>query len=525
MNRALGVTALLVLTSLASGQAIYPTIPDWDSSDTPYSTGGAFADLDGDGWLDFVVSNGNDMRQERIAVYYNNGDGTLPATPDWQSGDTIYNGHLDVADVNGDGWLDVAVATLGSGSVGTFRPVRVYLNNSGTLSSLPDWSSSEVVPAFDCKFGDVNNDGRPDLAAATGWSYGTPHQYHNYVWLNVNGTLQATAAWTSADTWDYQGCHWVDADSDGWLDLVGSGTATETRCYRNLGGTLETTASWSTADSAGQDGIMVTSGDINGDGYRDLFCTDNTQLSGSGRFKQYSGLASGYFQTAYSWSYYDGYGSAVALADLNGDGHLDLATGAWWDKTRLFLNTGSGLTATPSWNSAGTSVVEKIVFGDIDKNSVRPVEESFPGGGGQHLFYLAYAPLQELTSIELDGTPLTPAQYTFSREHGWLTVSAAPATNLTVRYTVSTRLDMGVTNWDDSLGNYLYYNQLVTKGDANCDGLVNNADIPYFVMLLTDRAGYDAMLPDCDADTFCDMDDDGSVNNGDIPGFVAALTG
>ena len=49
------------------------------------STGAGLVDLDRDGWLDLVVANGNDMALQRLAVYYNRGDGTLPQTPDWQS--------------------------------------------------------------------------------------------------------------------------------------------------------------------------------------------------------------------------------------------------------------------------------------------------------------------------------------------------------------------------------------------------------------------------------------------------------
>jgi len=65
------------------------------------------------------------------------------------------------------------VATLGEFS--TKGPIaRVYLNHVGTLSSAPDWTADIIGNAFRCAFGDMNNDGRPDLAVATGWAYGTP---------------------------------------------------------------------------------------------------------------------------------------------------------------------------------------------------------------------------------------------------------------------------------------------------------------------------------------------------------------
>ena len=153
--------------ALAAGsvhaQEPFDSNPNWVSTDTQVSTGAALVDLDRDGWLDLVVANGNDISLQHLAVYYNRGDGTLPQTPDWQSDDTAYNGHLDVADVNGDGWPDVAVAVLGRFST-VGHAAKLYLNNQGVLSSTPDWQSDETSHAFGCAFGDVNNDGRPDLA-------------------------------------------------------------------------------------------------------------------------------------------------------------------------------------------------------------------------------------------------------------------------------------------------------------------------------------------------------------------------
>ena len=81
------LTALLLSALAAADEQAYNVVPDWISADTPYSTGAALVDLDRDGWPDLVISNGNDMRRERMAVYYNRGDGTYPTQPDWQSAD------------------------------------------------------------------------------------------------------------------------------------------------------------------------------------------------------------------------------------------------------------------------------------------------------------------------------------------------------------------------------------------------------------------------------------------------------
>jgi hypothetical protein len=506
------------------GQVIYHATPDWVSSDTPVSTGGALVDLDRDGWLDFVVSNGNDMAQQHVAVYYNLGDGTFPSTPDWQSSDFVYNGHLDVADVNADGWPDVAVATLGSGGTQTGPIARLYQNNNGTLSSTPVWSAPISGNAFGVGFGDMNLDGRPDLAIGTGWAYSPQASYRNYVHLNVGGALEATASWVSTDSYHYQGVVWVSAFNNGRLDLVGVSSRTNMRMYKNLGTILEATSSWYATDVTSPDSIMGTAGDVTGDGRRDLIIADNNQLSGgSGRFRQYNGSATTGFAKTASWAYFDGYCSAVALADVDADGDLDLATGAWWDSTRIFLNTGTGFGSSPGWSSSVTSVIEKIAFGDIDKNGLAPYTETIGAVSGQKLYYLSKQPIQEITSVRLDGTPLARSQYTFSREHGWVSVHAAPTTQLEVSYTYSSKLDMAITNWDDTIGNYVYYNQLVVMGDANCDGRTNLADIAPFTLLLIDPAAHHAIYPDCDVATFCDLNEDGHLDGQDVPGFVQRL--
>lgn len=450
--------------------SVYASTPDWVSSSPHYSTGGAFADINQDTWLDFIVSDGNDMGQGHVRVYLNDGNGQLPTTASWQSADAAYNGHLDVADVNGDGWPDVAVSYLGTAS--SLGPIaRVYLNNNGILSSSPSWSANIIGNAFGVDFGDMNNDGRPDLAIATGWSYNSYH-YHTYVYLNQDGGYGSAPSWQSSDDNIYLGVLWVDADDDGWLDLACIGDSCQTQIYRNLGGVLETTASWYTTDSANQFGIMLTAGDVSGDGRRDLFATDNTQLGGDGLFKQYNGLSSGFFQTTHSWSYYAGFGSAVALADVNGDNALDLAAGAWWENTALFLNQGTGLPTTPSWSSAVATVVEKIVFGNIGPGFCEQTfTQQFAPDGDHRLFYLPHRQIQGIDLVTCDGAVLSSAEYTSSRDEGWVTIGTIPTDSLEIVYRYSASQDMAVTNWDSNIGNYLYYNKMINYTLPELDGI------------------------------------------------------
>jgi len=61
-----------------------------------------------------------------------------------------------------------------------------------------------------------------------------------------------------------------------------------------------------------------------------------------------------------------------------------------------------------------------------------------------------------------------------------------------------------------------------SRGDADCDGVLDIADISLFVLALSDPTAYAAQNPECPI-AVCDMNLDAAVNGGDVTGFAAAL--
>src|SRR5690606_29527283 len=266
------------------------TTPSYESTPNGHiATGGAFVDVDQDGWLDMVVANGNDISRQRVVIYHNRGDGTFPLTPTWQSADIDYHGHLDVGDVNGDRLPDLVVSVY-IGPAGFSQPgeVKLYLGDGFGFTANPVWTSPSFY-SFSCALGDADGDGDLDLACSAGESY-NGFLDSQKIFFNEGGMFAPTPRWESDELGYSLDVEWDDYDRDGDLDVVFCGIGGPNRIYRNdqtTGGGIATTATWSSGDLPSF-GNSASFGDWDGDGYPELAVADNFQLGGAGKFKVYA---------------------------------------------------------------------------------------------------------------------------------------------------------------------------------------------------------------------------------------------
>ena len=112
--------------------------------------GMVLADVNGDGFLDIVYSDGQPV------VMLGNGDGTFgPPIPSDFSSDL---GGMAVGDLNGDGKLDIVVGSAtGSVQIG-------YGNGDGTFTPGPVITK---LGAYSLTVADVNGDGLPDIVVSS----------------------------------------------------------------------------------------------------------------------------------------------------------------------------------------------------------------------------------------------------------------------------------------------------------------------------------------------------------------------
>jgi hypothetical protein len=99
----------------------------------------------------------------------------------------------------------------------------------------------------------------------------------------------------------------------------------------------------------------------------------------------------------------------------------------------------------------------------VDNDGLQPnLTALFTGDGTRQLFSLPRRPVR-VQSVEVDGVPLGPSQFSPCAEQGWLTVGSppGPGVTVTIRYAASVALDLAISNWDSNIGEYLFRNRLV----------------------------------------------------------------
>jgi len=448
--------------------AYVPLIPNpvWEGGEGYYSTGGALSDVDRDGDLDFLVSNGNDMHREPNHIFFNL-PGGLETTPSWVSSDHRYSGHLAVGDLDSDGYPDLVVATL-IGIGWTYSKSVAYHNLSGSMEDTPFWIQGDSSMTFSCALGDINGDGSPDLILASGNRYDGDFEPLK-VYLNIGGTFDTLPSWESAELYSGADVALGDVNRDGLLDVFLANDGGKNALFLNLGDSLESHPSWQSRDQMGT--LQAVLGDIDNDGWIDLIVADNAQLSGESRVAIYLNH-NGVLDTLPSWTSQDGrnYYSTVALADLDGDGDLEIGAGGWWEPVVVFENHGGTFNPTPEWSWSPSSwsdlVCEKVTFGRVTNHPVDTIIETFSVPFGHRVFYLSKLPFEEVLEMSLNDTILPPSEYSTNPEEGFIVLGTAYdrlTGTLEVQYTATPFPDLTVTNWAPSRGNFLFLNEESTE--------------------------------------------------------------
>jgi hypothetical protein len=189
-------------------------------ADARRSVGAAWADLDADGDLDVIVGN---MDGDANGVFRNDGGRFTDVAEAWglawggRTPREATHGTVRpcVADVNGDGRLDVVTANYG--------PPGLFLaRGDGTFEDAGAAWGIAVDGRYDsCALADLDHDGTLDL-----YLVGTVTQGRNwpdYLYRQVNGRFVNVTPDSLAAIPADHGVQWADLDGDGTADLALTG--------------------------------------------------------------------------------------------------------------------------------------------------------------------------------------------------------------------------------------------------------------------------------------------------------------
>ncbi|MFZ1032687.1 MAG: CRTAC1 family protein [Candidatus Acidiferrales bacterium] len=241
--------------------------------------GVAFIDYDNDGWQDILLVNGMDWpghahKHSTMALYHNNHDGTFTDVTKKAGLDVeMYGLGVAIGDYDNDGYDDIFITTLGQSHL-------FHNNGNGTFTDVTKHAGLEGPHEFSTSAAwvDYDRDGKLDLVVANyvQWSpetdiycaldgktksYCTPEAYKGTsvrLWHNRgDGTFEDVTQKVGLydPTSKSLGVAILDANQDGWPDILISNDTQPNKLYINNGNGTFTEKGVSAGIGYSEDGI------------------------------------------------------------------------------------------------------------------------------------------------------------------------------------------------------------------------------------------------------------------------------
>lgn len=284
-----------------------------------------YADVNQDGNVDLLV--GLRKPDAGFRIEWGDGHGNWTTQPGPKT--TLEPRSFSVADANHNGNMDILIG--GQGDQQGLQVWELQPSDKWILEAAP----TESGYFRDVAFADVNNDGWPDIVAVR---VDSATDGGIYVWLN-NGRGGWVPHAGPLLAGIYTGLAVADLNGDGNLDIIASrrgGVAAkhvDKGSYRVVGG------------------VQIWYGD------------------GTGRWEPENLPA-------------ESDAESVTVADINGDGHLDIVAGLYQQGIELWMGTGDARNAWSKRMVTNQGTWSSVRVGDLDRNGKRELVASSSDGRG-----------------------------------------------------------------------------------------------------------------------------------------------
>lgn len=332
-----------------------------------------WADFDGDGDLDLLIT-GEDFEETPLSmIYENQGDDEFIAMNPELTG--LTESAADVADIDDDGDVDFIISGVDENGD---NHTTLYLNDGSGSFSVSDqefglFNEGAIV------FGDYDNDGDKDLFLS-GWEEGDSERDARIYKNDGSGNFTDIKAGLTGVNRTNRGAAWGDLDGDGDLDLmyVGQGgqfpdDVAQTLYYINNGDDTFTKTDHNLHNVRSG---TVSFGDFDGDGDLDLYLAGEEEDFGEDTGAIYVNDGSGTFEFI-STAVATGKAGSSNWGDLDDDGDLDIVVTGLDNRDvggnrvlgNIFLNQrflGGGFTNVETTITGFSQA--KIAIGDYDND-------------------------------------------------------------------------------------------------------------------------------------------------------------
>jgi hypothetical protein len=176
------------------------------------------ADLNKDGWTDLLICNFREHYSYEVPsfIYWNGPDGfsLLNRTPLYEHG---AQGNA-ISDLNGDGYLDIAITSMMGNSRGDYDPNFLYLGDEKGHYSIDNRMELPGREAYEQAFADLDDDGQVDILLL---NRGEVTRLANELWIYWNEDNQYDP-WriTGLPSYAGLGVEVADMDRNGYLDII-----------------------------------------------------------------------------------------------------------------------------------------------------------------------------------------------------------------------------------------------------------------------------------------------------------------